>query len=76
MDLLTSLILVAAGVGVGIMAAIVGGASGGVSVVIADPATFNIFQGGAKKLAAVCLVMALVNMASYLKEHPVPDEEK
>jgi len=62
--------------GRGLIAAIIGGASGGVSVVVADPATFNLFQGGATKLAAVCAVMALVNMASYLKEHPVPDEEK
>lgn len=59
----------------GLFAAVIGGASGGVAVVIADPITFNLFQGGATKLGEVCAVFALVAGASYLKEHPVPDEE-
>jgi len=56
----------------GLFAALIGGASNGVAVVIVDPTTFNLFQGGAKKLGGVCLVFAIVSAALYLKEHPLP----
>lgn len=58
--------------GRGLLAAIIGGIANSVAVVIVDPITFNLFQGGAGKLGQVALVFALVSAALYLKEHPDP----
>ena len=59
----------------GLAAAVIGGASNAVTAMIVDPKTFNLFDGGAKKLAAVCIVSALLSACLYLKEHPVPEEQ-
>lgn len=56
----------------GIFAAVIAAVANSVTVIIADPITFNLFQGGATKLGQVALVSALVGAALYLKEHPDP----
>lgn len=56
----------------GAIAALIGGAASSVSVMIVDPLDFN-FDTGLKKLGAVALVSGVVNLASYLKQHPVPE---
>lgn len=59
----------------GIFAAVIAAVANSVTVIIADPITFNLFQGGATKLGQVALVAALVGAALYLKEHPDPWKE-
>lgn len=59
---------------------IVGGAIGGVSssfiVVVIDPATFNLTTyGGSAKLLLVFAWAAGFGAFSYLKQHPLPDED-
>ena len=56
----------------GLIAAIVGGTATTVTVVIVDPSTFNL-QAGWKNLVTVMAVSGILNMAMYLKEHPVPE---
>ena len=57
----------------GLLAALIGGAAGGVAIVVVDPIHFNLFQGGIRQLGEVCAVFGIVAAAAYLKEHPVPD---
>ncbi len=59
---------------------ITGGAIGGVSssfiVVVIDPATFNLTTyGGSAKLLMVFGWAAGFGAFSYLKEHPLPDDD-
>lgn len=56
----------------GLVAAVIAAVSNSVVVVIVDPTTFNLFQGGASALGQVAAVSALVGAALYLKEHPDP----
>ncbi len=56
----------------GLIAAIVGGVAGAVGVMIADPMTFNLGVG-LSKLGNVCIVMAIVSAAMYLKQSPLPN---
>lgn len=56
----------------GLLAAAIGGAATSVGVMVADPLSFN-FQDGAGRLATVAGVSALVAVASYLKQSPLPD---
>lgn len=56
----------------GLFAAIINTIANGIVVIVVDPTTFNLFQGGAKKLGMVALVSALLGAALYLKEHPDP----
>jgi hypothetical protein len=58
--------------GRGLIAAIFSTVANSVTVIVVDPTTFNLFQGGAAKLGQVALVSALVGAALYLKEHPDP----
>lgn len=58
--------------GRGLLAAVIGGIANSVAVVVVDPTTFNLFQGGATQLGKVALVFALTSAALYLKEHPDP----
>lgn len=58
--------------GRGLIAACIAAIANSVVVVIVDPVTFNLFQGGAGKLGQVALVSALMGGALYLKEHPDP----
>lgn len=56
----------------GLVAAIIAAVGNSTAVVIVDPVTFNLFQGGAWKLLQVAIVFALMGAGLYLKEHPVP----
>lgn len=56
----------------GIVAACIASIANSVTVIVVDPVTFNLFQGGAKKLGMVAIVSALLGAALYLKEHPDP----
>lgn len=53
-------------------ASVIGAAAGAVPVVIVDPEHFN-FQNGWRKLASVVIVSAVLALAMFLKQHPVPD---
>jgi hypothetical protein len=57
-------------VGRGAIGAAINTAVNSIVLVIADPTTFNLFNGGAMKLAQVAVVSALLGAALYLKEHP------
>ena len=59
----------------GLVAAIIGGAANAVTTIIVAPETFN-FQAGLSKLGAVAGASALVSAAMYLKQSPVPTEDK
>lgn len=59
----------------GLIAAIINAIANSVVIVIVDPTTFNLFQGGAKELGQVAIVSALVGAALYLKQHPDPWED-
>ncbi len=55
----------------GLGAAVIGAAASGVTLVVADPTTFN-FKGGLGHLGQVCAVQALISAAAYLKQSPLP----
>ena len=55
----------------GLAAAAIGAASSAVPTMIVDPATFNL-HGGLGKLGEVVLLSALVAVAAYLKQSPLP----
>jgi hypothetical protein len=56
----------------GLIAAFISSAAGSTAVMVIDPLDFNL-GAGLKKLGAVALVMGLIGLFAYLKEHPVPD---
>lgn len=58
----------------GLLAAFIGGASNGITVVIVSPAEFNL-QTGWQKLVSVCLVSGIVSAALYLKQSPIPQDK-
>jgi hypothetical protein len=58
----------------GILAAAIGSAANAVTLIIIDPLQFNLFQGGAAKLGMACTVSAIVAVAMYLKQQPVPKD--
>lgn len=60
----------------GLIGACVNSAASSVTVIIVDPVQFNLFQGGAKKLGIVALVSFIFGGALYLKQSPLPVEEK
>ncbi len=57
----------------GIAATVINGFASGVVLIVADPATFNLYEGRSK-LTMTSTVFALIGLANYLKEHPLPDE--
>lgn len=59
----------------GLYSAGISGASNAVIFILADPNTYNLFQGGARKLAAVTFLNALLGFATYSKEHPLPNPD-
>lgn len=59
----------------GLISAIIGAAANSVTVMIAAPETFNLAEGF-PKLASVAAVAALVAGCMYLKQSPLPGEEK
>lgn len=56
----------------GLFSAIIGGAASGITVVLVDPETFNLFQGGAMELASMVIIQATVALGMYLKASPLP----
>ena len=56
----------------GLIAAVVGGATGAIGMVIVDPLTYNL-QDGWHKLGWVMIIMGLVSAGMYLKQSPLPD---
>lgn len=54
----------------GLLSAAIGGAANGVTVMIAEPATFNL-DDGLPKLGTVAGVSAIVAVAMYLKQSPI-----
>jgi len=59
------------------VSAFISGAAGATAVMAIDPVDFNPTTGW-RKLLAVALVMGVIGLTNYLKEHPVPplEEEK
>lgn len=57
----------------GLLAAIIGGASNSIMLIVVDPLTFNL-QAGWKNLVTVCATSAVVAAAAYLKQSPLPKE--
>lgn len=57
----------------GILSAGIGGGATAVSTMIVAPDQFNI-QTGLKNVVAVAAVSALVSVANYLKQSPIPPE--
>lgn len=57
-----------------LVAAVVSGAANGVSVMIVSPTEFNLGTG-LTKLGEVILISALVGLAMFLKQSPLPPEE-
>ena len=62
----------------GLVAAIIGGASNSITLIIVNPQHFNL-QAGLKNLLTVAGTSAILSAAMYLKKSPLPDittEEK
>lgn len=56
----------------GLASAAVGAAAGSIVAVIADPTTFNATPEGIKKVITVAVISAIVAVAGYLKQSPIP----
>lgn len=59
----------------GLVAAAVAAGSNAITVMIVEPAHFNMADG-LDKVGKVALVSAIVGAALYLKEHPLPTVEE
>lgn len=59
----------------GAIGAAINGGSNAVVLALADPATFNIYDGW-KKLLTVTALSAILGFFLYIKAHPLPDPEK
>ena len=57
-------------------AAAISAAASGVTAGIVDPQTFNFSHGGLLKLAELCGVNALIAVAAFLKQSPLPGDQK
>lgn len=60
----------------GLVAAVINAISNSAVVVMVDPAQFNLFQGGARKLSMVAGASAVFAFFTFLKDHPLPDPDK
>jgi hypothetical protein len=58
----------------GVISAAIGAIGTAVPVCIVDPATFNFSNAGLTKLGEVCAASALIAVANYLKQSPLPAE--
>lgn len=58
----------------GLASAVISGIATSVTMVIVDPATFNL-QEGFNKLVTLTVVSGIVSAANYLKQSPLPDSE-
>ncbi len=56
----------------GIIATVINSGASGVILIVADPATFNL--AAPAKLLMTTAVFALLGLANYLKQHPLPEE--
>ncbi len=57
----------------GVLGAALNSAASSITVIVVDPSTFNISTaGGLKHVMAVVAVSAIVGMAIYIKQHPIP----
>lgn len=56
----------------GIVSAAIGAATGSVVAVISDPTTFNATPEGIKKVLTIAAISAIVAIAGYLKQSPIP----
>ncbi len=59
----------------GMISAVIGAVATSVTVLIVDPETFNLFQGGALELAKVAMVSAIVALGMFLKASPLPPKK-
>lgn len=57
-----------------IVATAVNGFASGAVLIIADPVAFNLAEGS-RKLLLTSTVFALIGLANFLKEHPLPDDD-
>ena len=57
----------------GLLAAIVCGIANTITLMIADPLTFNLTDGS-RKLLTVALTSAIESAAMYLKQSPIPED--
>lgn len=55
----------------GLGAAVIGGASNAITLLIVDPTEFN-FDGGFGRVWKVAAVSAILSAAFYLKQSPIP----
>lgn len=58
----------------GIISALIGGAANGVTVMIVAPESFN-FSEGFGRLGSVIFAAAIVSVAMYLKQSPLPGDD-
>lgn len=58
----------------GILAAIIGGAANTICAIAVDPVAFNF--NDLPKLGKMAVGAAVISLAFYLKQSPVPPEEK
>jgi len=60
----------------GLISAALSGLATGITLIIVDPVTFNIqTSGGLEKLGTVSFISAIVSVANYLKQSPLPPEK-
>ena len=59
----------------GLIAAGISGCANAITVTIVDPENFNL-SDGCNKLVSVAVVSAIVGVAMYLKQSPLPNEKK
>lgn len=57
----------------GLLSAIIGAAANSITLMIADPTTFNL-STGLGKVGTVALTSAIVSAALYLKQSPLPGD--
>jgi hypothetical protein len=56
----------------GLAGAALGAVGNAVTLMVTDPATYNVFgDGNGRKLAEFCIGSALVSAALYIKTHPI-----
>lgn len=58
----------------GLVATVINGFASGVVLIVADPNDFNLGDG-APKLLMTSSVFAILGLANYLKQHPLPDDD-
>ena len=59
----------------GLIGAAINSAATAITVVVVDPVTFNVMDGGFRELLSAMGISGLVGAGLYLKQHPLPDED-